>query len=216
MESSTLANLFIVALVIYGTSLHELGHAYAATWLGDPTPGKYGRLTLNPLPHLSPFTTAVLLPFIFFMSSRMLFCLAFTPIDPSRLKRPLRDHALIALAGPAMNFLFMSVLIGILWIPGAYKYDSMGQAANWATAVLPEAALWNLILGVFNLIPLPPLDGYNLARLVLPLGLRRQTDSFARMGMLPMVVAMIAGGAIFREIRSPVYHVFVCLLPGAW
>jgi len=213
MEQDTLVKLFVLALVIYGTSLHELGHAYMATWLGDPTPGKYGRLTLNPLPHLSPFMTAVVFPTIFFLTSGSLFCLAMTPIDPSRLRKPLRDHALIALAGPAMNFVLMGVLIGILWIPDAYRYDDSGPA-NWATAVLPRAALWNLILGVFNLLPIPPLDGYNLARLFLPLRLRQLTDNFARMGMLTMVIAMIVGGAMFGYIRFPLLHFFMKLLPN--
>src|SRR5689334_2440199 len=104
--SILIANLFVVGFVIYGTSLHEMGHAFVAAWLGDPTPGKHGRLTWNPLPHLSPTMTAIVAPIVFFLTShgRSLFCLATTPVDPTKFRRPLRDHALVAVAGPFMNF----------------------------------------------------------------------------------------------------------------
>src|SRR5208283_1211975 len=79
MNADLTAQLLTVALVVYGTSLHEMGHAFVATWLGDPTPGKHGRLTFNPLPHLSPFITAVVLPLVCYMSKGFLFAFASTP-----------------------------------------------------------------------------------------------------------------------------------------
>jgi Zn-dependent protease len=217
MEADTIAKLFIVGLVIYGTSLHEMGHAYVATWLGDPTPGKHGRLTWNPIPHLDPFLTAVVFPFVFYMFGNSLFCLAQTPIDPSRLRRPLRDHAIVALAGPVMNFLLAGILIGILWIPGAFVYHIGARGwtpGNWVTAIVPEAALWNIILGCFNLIPLPPLDGYRIARPIMPLPLRRSADDLARTGMLAMVIVMIVGGFIFRQFDDHILRFFQSLLPA--
>jgi len=214
-DPDILVKLFVIALVVYATSLHEMAHAYVATWCGDPTPGRHGRLTWNPIPHLQPVLTAVILPVLFYMTSSSLFCLAQTPIDPSRMRKPLRDHALTALAGPVTNFLFMGLLIGILWIPGVYQYriDSRHlEPANWLTAILPIAGFWNLILGVFNLLPIPPLDGYRIARAFVPIGIRRQMDDFARSNLSFMVV-LIAGSFIIGQFIEPLGDFFRTLLP---
>jgi Zn-dependent protease len=216
MEPDTIIKLFVIGLVVYATSLHEMAHAYVATWCGDPTPGRHGRLTWNPIPHLQPVITAVVLPVLFYMTSRSLFCLAQTPIDPSRMRRPLRDHALTALAGPVTNFLFMGLLIGILWIPGMYTFNvdeyGRGVPANYLTAILPEAAKWNLILGVFNLLPIPPLDGYRIARAFVPLPARRAMDDFAR-SSISMMVVLIAGSYIIGLFIPQLNKFFQTLLP---
>jgi Zn-dependent protease len=212
MDSEIIVKLFVIALVIYATSLHEMAHAYVATWCGDPTPGRRGRLTWNPIPHLDPPLTAIILPVVFYMSSGSLFCLAQTPIDPSRMRKPLRDHALTALAGPVTNFLFMGMLIGILWIPGIYSYTYFGEPANWLTAILPKAAFWNLILGVFNLLPLPPLDGYRIARAFVPVTVRMQMDNFARNPM-SMIVVLVLGSLIIGQFIEPLSSIFRSLLP---
>ncbi len=212
MEPDFVSRLIIVALVIYGTSLHELGHAYVATWLGDPTPGRHGRLTLNPIPHLDPLLTAVILPLVLYMTGGYLMCLALTPIDPSRFRRPLRDHMLVAVAGPVMNFLLMGVMVAILWIPGLWKFDEYGRP-TYNMIVLFHAAYWNLILGLFNLMPIPPLDGYWIVRPLLPLSLRRSTDELARMGMMSLALVMIGGRFLFPYIQAPAFNFFMELLP---
>jgi len=213
MSDELLVKLFVVALVIYGTSLHEMAHAYVATWCGDPTPGRYGRLTWNPIPHLDPLSTAVVMPLVFYMMSGSLLGMAQTPIDPSRFRRPLRDHALVAVAGPIANFLLMALLLGILWIPGIYAITPDGTPANYLTAILPEAALWNLILGLFNLLPLPPLDGYRIARAFVPVNIRRQLDAFAAQGAMSMMVVLVVGSLILRQFAGPIYQLFNALLP---
>lgn len=189
-----------------------MGHAYVATWLGDPTPGRHGRLTWNPLPHLSPPMTAIVAPLIFYLTSRNLFCLATTPIDPSKFRHPLRDHALVAGAGPCMNFLLMSALVGVCWIPGVMQYE---PRPNFTTVILPWAALWNLVLGVFNLMPVPPLDGYWISRGLLPLSLRRTTDGLAcHQGAL--FIALVFGSILFRYVHAPVFKFFFVIMPAGF
>ncbi|HYG73506.1 MAG TPA: site-2 protease family protein [Planctomycetota bacterium] len=214
MDDITISKLFIVGLVIYATSLHEMAHAYVAFWLGDPTPGRHGRLTWNPVPHLDPPLTAVFMPLVLYMTSGTLIGMAQTPIDPSRFRRPLRDHALVALAGPMANFLFMGVLIGILWIPGIYKFTLSNDPYNYAAAILPMAAFWNLVLGVFNLFPIPPLDGYRIARAFMPLGVRRKMDEFAAMGSMSMGLVLLAGWFILPQYINHLYRFFIALLPA--
>jgi len=212
MGSDFAVQLCVIALVIYSTSLHEMAHAFTAHWLGDPTPGRHGRLTFNPLPHLSPVWTAIILPAVFYLTGGGLFCLAYTPVNPSRLRRPLRDYALLSLAGPVANFLFAAALIGLLWVPGVWR--SRLEDPNYLMLILPWAAFWGVVLGVFNLLPIPPLDGYGVIRGLLPLGLRQQTDAFARGGMVTMVIAMMVGSVALRAAAPALFLVLDRLLPG--
>lgn len=200
--------LLVLVLVLYSVSLHELAHAYTATFLGDPTPGKHGRLTFDPLAQLMPtWFYSIAFPTLSYLLGGMLFCYAFCPIDPSRFRRPLRDCALVAVAGPLTNFIMMGVFIGVLWIPGALSPDKSGHA------VFTHAAYWNLILGCFNLLPLPGLDGYDLARPLLPLNLRRPLDDFRRMGFLPLLLALVLGPRLLGFVLDPLSDIFVMLLP---
>jgi Zn-dependent protease len=181
--------------------------------LGDPTPGRHGRLTFNPLAQLmdTPFYSMIL-PTLAYLTQGTLFCYAFCPIDPTRFRRPLRDRALVAIAGPVTNFLMMGLFIGILWIPGTTSHDP--NKLTFHQLILPHAAYWNLVLGVFNLLPLPGLDGYDVIRGLLPLGIRRPLDDFRRMGFLPLIVALLLGPHLLGFLMEPLLHFFVMLLPG--
>lgn len=212
MEQNIGVDLAVIGLVIYATSLHELAHAYVATRCGDPTPGREGRLTWNPIPHLTPLFTAVVIPVVFFLTNGSLFILAQTPINPSKFRKPLRDHALVAAAGPAMNFLIAGILLLVMRIPGVYGFSADTGEKNGTTLVIPLATLWIVILGFFNLLPLPPLDGYWIVRGLLPIEVRQQTDALARSPMSLLVVLFI-GSAIFGYIAGPIIHFYEHLLP---
>ena len=203
------SKVFIIALVLLSTAFHEMAHAFTATYFGDPTPGRNGRLTLNPIPHLQPVFTAVILPVIMFLTSGILLGLATTPIDPSRFRRPLRDHALVALAGPVTNLFCAAVLIGILWIPGVWQTYGPVTVTMYA---LKWSAFMNLLLAAFNLMPLPPLDGYWILRSVLPLELRMQTDGFAR-SPFSFILVLIVGGQIVSYFDAPLARLLGHLLP---
>jgi Zn-dependent protease len=210
MSNDLTTNLCVIALVIYGTSLHEMAHAFIAHYFGDPTPGRYNRLTFNPIPHLDPILTAVIFPVIFYLSGGGLFCMAQTPVDPSRFKRPFLHQALMAAGGPAMNFLLAAVMLGILWIPGVWQpYNP-----NYNMAILTQAAYWNVILGVFNLMPVPPLDGYTIIRGALPLSIRRPLDDFRRMGVMSLMLGVVIGSFLYRTFFDDIVtEIFIKLLP---
>ena len=207
------AKAFIILVVIYGTSIHEMAHAYVATWLGDPTPGRHGRLTLNPIPHLQPVITAVIAPVLIYLSSNSAFGLATTPIDPTRFRNPLRDRALVAVAGPVMNFLLAGLIIGVLWIPGVYTFDGNTGTTTYTTQVLFHAALWEIVIGIFNLLPIPPLDGSEIVRIILPFGLRRQMDALRQMGPMVFLLPLFLGSYIFRYVEGPLLYYYIKLLP---
>lgn len=204
-------NIGMVVLIIYGTSLHELAHAFVANWLGDPTPGRDGRLTFNPIPHLTPFQTAVVLPVVGVLIGFGPMSMAYCPINPSRFRRPLRDHALVAVAGPLVNLAFAGFLIAVIWI--AYKLVPGDPLENMLIRILYWASLWELVLAAFNLIPLPPLDGYWICRTLLPLRLRMTTDGLARNTMIGFVLVFFVGSALLNMVLPYIFYLHRLMLP---
>jgi len=145
----------VVALIAPGVILHEVAHGAMAARLGDDTARRMGRLTLNPLAHVDPFGT-VLLPLMLVLAGGPVFGWAKpVPINPGRFRRPVEGMALSALAGPATN-LALAFAVGHLVLP----------AGAW-TGQLEILVLVNLGLAVFNMLPIPPLDGSRLLPLVL-------------------------------------------------
>ena len=163
MYDLSLSNLVTIAiqvlLVLVATVLHELAHAATANALGDPTAKEMGRLTLNPVAHLHP-VGSILLPALMALAGGPIFAFAKpVPYNPNRLRNPVRDEVLVALAGPACNFvqaLVGAALFRILW--AAFQFSDSFVAFT-VLQVLASYVYLNLMLMFFNLIPLPPLDG---------------------------------------------------------
>ncbi len=159
--------IFQLAVLIFSVMLHEISHGYVAEHLGDPTARQAGRLTLNPIKHVDPFGS-VILPFILFaMNSPVLFGWAKpVPYNPAYLKNPKTGAGKIAMAGPLSN-LIIAVVFGILFrfLPVVgYSVDSP------IYVFFSTIVLLNLLLAVFNLVPLPPLDGSKVLFSLLPAG----------------------------------------------
>ena len=157
---SQLTNIALqVLIVLVATVLHELAHAATANALGDPTAKEMGRLTLNPVAHLHP-VGSILLPALMALAGGPIFAFAKpVPYNPNRLRNPIRDEVLVALAGPACNFvqaLVGAVLFRVLW---GLLATSDSFVAYAVLQVLKNYVYLNLMLMFFNLIPLPPLDG---------------------------------------------------------
>jgi len=186
--ASTLQEISILALpVVLAITFHEAAHGIVAYWLGDDTAYKQGRVSLNPLRHIDPFGT-VLLPILLYFAGGFLFGYARpVPTKASRLHSPRRDMVLVALAGPGMNIAlaFVSALLmhGIAWLPGA--------AQAWASGALDASIALNLVLAVFNLIPLPPLDGSHVIASLLPRQSAIRFAAFGRYGILILIAAFL-------------------------
>ena len=162
--------LILLPLFIISIGLHEAAHAYSAHFLGDDTPEREGRLTVNPIVHLDLFGTIFLLLAGFGWGRSV-------NVDPRNLRRPLRDMSLIALAGPGAN-LIRGVLSALGWV-----LVRTGSMAFLADALLLSAFL-NFFLMFLNLVPIPPLDGSKVLRSFLPDGLGRKFDDLAPYGSL--------------------------------
>jgi Zn-dependent protease len=161
----TIRAISVVALpLIFAITLHEAAHAYAAKYFGDTTAYAAGRMSLNPAKHIDPFGT-IILPLIFFLvgSPVTLGYAKPVPIDFGKLRKPKRDMAWVALAGPAANF-FMALLA---WVAYLLMHAS-GIEEPYFIEVAKAGVSINLLFFAFNLFPLPPLDGGRILTSLLP------------------------------------------------
>lgn len=166
--------IFQLLVLIFSVMIHEISHGFVAEKLGDPTARLAGRLTLNPLRHLDPFGS-ILLPFLLYYltSGAMMFGWAKpVPYDPSRLKNPQRAAGQIAAAGPLSNFLIAIVFGIFLRLSSALDFSAVPLLPLFLGVIV----YINILLGVFNLVPIPPLDGSRVLFAILP-----PTESSARL-----------------------------------
>jgi Zn-dependent protease len=203
-----LPEIFIELIVFaFALSLHESAHGWMAERCGDPTARWLGRITLNPIKHIDPFGS-ILLPIIMAVTIGTPFGWAKpVPFVPRNLRNPRRDPVLVALAGPGSNLLaaFGGVVILILAklaVPGfgatmeaAVQRGSSGMSGIAAPlAFMLFALIWvNLILGVLNLIPIPPLDGSKLLTVLLPSRVMARYWELERYGMVVVLLLWVTG-----------------------
>ena len=175
--------------VLIAVTMHEAAHGWVASKLGDDTALLLGRVSLNPLRHVDPFGT-VLMPALLLLLSggRIMFGFAKpVPVNFSRLRRPRRDMVLVALAGPATNLLL--AIVSALFFHALWLLPPEGR--EWVGINLANSMWINLLLCVFNMLPLPPLDGGRVAVGLLPYPLASRLAGLERVGMAIIL------GAIF-------------------
>ena len=177
-----IANIFIIALLVESIVLHEMAHGYVALLFGDRTAKHQGRLTLNPIPHIDPVWT-VIIPIAAYILSKGTFIIGGAkpvPVNPFNYRRPVLGDICVSVAGVAVNFLIAVMMILLLNI---VQIIFGGPQETLAVHVLLNVALLNIVLAMFNLIPIPPLDGSHLFKYLLPQELRRSYDNLGRTGV---------------------------------
>jgi Zn-dependent protease len=183
--------------ILIAIPFHEVAHGMVANWLGDPTARLRGRLSLNPLRHVDPFGT-IILPLILALTAPFVFGWAKpVPVDPRFFKNPRRQMIWVALAGPGINLLL--AFVGIFLFYGVYLLPR-GLASEWAGSTASNFVVINLVLALFNLLPIPPLDGSRVLAGVLPERPGRWVQGLDRYGMLLLIGVLFLLPFLGREL----------------
>jgi len=185
----------LLLAIIFSLSLHEYGHARAATWLGDDTARLAGRLTVNPASHIDPLGLLMVV-LVGFGYARPV------PFNPRKMHQPWA-RAAVAAAGPGMNFLIAVVAVNLLALGARSTGLDLTREAVMTLTILAQI---NLLLMLFNLLPLGPLDGHYIMSWLLPPDLGRRYDYFnARHGtqvFLVLIVLSVVGVPVFRFLSA--------------
>lgn len=214
--------LFQLIAFLFAISVHESAHAWTANRCGDPTARMLGRITLNPIKHIDLFGT-VILPAIAMLTHLPVIGWAKpTPVDPRNFKNPVLDDVLTSVAGPVSNFIVATgatILLaaisvtsasGRMIVQGALTGFAVGNSVLVPAALLLYAFLQiNVLLAVFNLIPVPPLDGSHVLRHFLSEKVRRVYDT---VGMFGLMILVFFGGNFLMALIRPVLLFYIAIL----
>ncbi|WP_139683443.1 site-2 protease family protein [thiotrophic endosymbiont of Bathymodiolus puteoserpentis (Logatchev)] len=199
--------LLIYAIpLIFAITVHEFAHGWVANQRGDSTARMLGRLTLNPIKHIDPVGTILMPAILFFTGSPFLFGWAKpVPINFNALKSPKQDMILVALAGPVSNFIMALLWLLVIVFARNLQSQLLEDMAHFGIAI-------NLVLGVFNLLPLPPLDGSRVVSALLPNHLAYRYNKLEAYGLYILLGLLFLG--IFERVILPIVNFILNYLLG--
>ncbi len=196
--------IFYIVVLIVSVIMHEVAHGIAADRFGDPTARLSGRLSLNPLKHLDPFGSVILPLLLIFSGTGIVVGWAKpVPYNPNLMKRPRLGTPIVAIAGIVTN-LIIALIFGLL--------IRFGVGADFLTPgffqIASTIVLVNLVLALFNAVPIPPLDGFRLIFSLLPLRLQRYERQIETYGIFFLIIFIFAGWRFLAPLALSLYSAF--------
>lgn len=211
MVEQQIFNLVIIfGVILVSMTLHEAMHGFVAYWLGDDTAKLQGRLTLNPMKHIDPFLT-ILLPLVLALVGAPIFGGAKpVPFNPNRVRYEEWGAALVALAGPLTNFVIAFVVFGVGVLSGHDITQYPVEGDLFGTIVL-YGVLVNLGFFVFNMIPIPPLDGSRVLYALAPEFVQRGMETIERYGLVVVFIFVLFASSVIGSFMSSVIFAIIRL-----
>lgn len=194
--------VIVLCVILVSMTLHEAMHAYVGYWLGDNTARLQGRLTLNPIKHIDPFLT-IILPITLALVGAPIFGGARpVPFNPNNVRYGEWGAALIAIAGPLTNFIFAFIGFGIWVVVGMPSQDLAGQILGAVISV-------NLGFFIFNILPIPPLDGSRVLYALAPEFIRRGMEVIERYGLIVIFAIVILASSLLGDYMTAATNFFI-------
>jgi Zn-dependent protease len=197
----------VVAIILVSMTFHEAMHAFVSYWLGDDTAKLQGRLTLNPIKHIDPFLT-ILLPLLLLIAGLPPFGGAKpVPFNPNRVRGGEWGAALVAIAGPLTNFVLAFIFFGISAVLQLDSTSTVGSILNLAVQI-------NLGFFIFNLLPIPPLDGSRVIYALAPEFIRRGMEAIERFGIMLVFLIVLVASPFIGSIMGGAIEFFLNVFQG--
>jgi Zn-dependent protease len=217
-----LDQLYILPILLFSVIVHEIAHGYMALRLGDHTAKDMGRLTLNPIPHIDPIGSIVVPLFSLLATGRVFIAWAKpVPVNPLNFSNFKRDDILVSIVGPLAN-IFMALICAILFIvlqnlsPLIYStnYEVLIDVWNFLAKMFLGGVYLNIVLAVFNMLPIPPLDGSHVVASILPDQISNQYRNIGFFGIFIIILLMRVEGfrLIFSSIIETIAIPFILLI----
>ena len=217
------ADTFILfGALIVAVILHEISHGVVALWFGDDTAKRAGRLTLNPIPHIDPFGSIILPAMGALTGIPVIGWAKPVPVNPRQLRKPREQMVFVSLAGPTTNFILAAIGAGVahffftrmdlglqaalLQLPSRLTVLNVRTSLPIGFVIAYSFAVVNVFLGLFNLLPIPPLDGSAIFELFMPDAWRARWYKFRPYGLL-VLFALVFWGGLIEKILPPFVHV---------
>lgn len=200
----------VIGVILLSMTLHEAMHAFVGYWLGDDTAKREGRLTLNPIKHIDPFLT-IILPLVLALIGAPIFGGAKpVPFRPDMVRGGDWGAALIAIAGPLTNFLLAFIIFGVWALVGS------PSAASISGLVLQTAVMVNLGFFIFNMLPIPPLDGSRALYAIAPDFVRKGMRLIEQMGLVVIFAIVLLAGAGLGAFLAKIIEFFLTVFSAVF